>query len=85
MGKNIFEVIEQISGLGKPTTDEILKQVKENFRKLESCNNHDFSIDLTPDKKFNKKYQCTNCGGSIDWLNKSWYEKGKSHGNANSI
>lgn len=79
MGKNVLEVIEQISGLGKKTTAEILEQIMENFRKLESCDNHLFSIDTTPNKKFNKRWQCINCKGEVDTIAKSWYDKGREH------
>lgn len=55
---------------------ELMREIKENHRKLESCGKHDFSIDATPDKKFGKMYWCTNCDGEVDAARKLWYEKG---------
>lgn len=64
----------------KTSFREIFEQVKENHEKLKSCNRHDFSKDLTPDKKVNKEWECTNCGGSVDSSAKTWYERGLVHG-----
>lgn len=58
---------------------DILDEVRNNRKKLDGCIRHDFSIDLTPDKPFFKKYECTQCHGQVDSINKSWYEKGLSH------
>jgi hypothetical protein len=60
--------------------DMIWDKVQENNKKLESCKEHNFSIDLTPVRKFGKRYACEHCGGEIDSINKSWYEKGVEHG-----
>jgi hypothetical protein len=64
----------------KIDANEIWNEIQENHKKIESCNKHDFSIDLNPDKKFDKKYQCSKCGGHVDAIKKSWYEKGLKHG-----
>ena len=55
---------------------EIMKQIKENHKKLDECIQHEFSIDVTPDKKYAKRYRCVNCGGDVDANEKHWYEKG---------
>jgi DNA-directed RNA polymerase subunit RPC12/RpoP len=55
---------------------ELMKQIKENHKKLEGCGQHNFSIDATPDKKFSKRYKCINCGGEVSYSDKHWYEKG---------
>lgn len=61
----------------KDDARHILEQVKENHKKLDSCTCHDFSVDLTPDQKMLKKYQCVNCKGEVDSIAKYWYEKGQ--------
>lgn len=65
--------------MNKQVMNEIWLQVKENHRKLETCQKHDFSIDLTPERPIGKMYQCTQCGGSVDAIEKKWYEKGLAH------
>ena len=67
---------------GKLLHDEIQEQVKANHAKLDSCSYHDFSKDITPDQTFCKKYQCVNCGGTVDSIAKNWYEKGGTAMNA---
>ena len=64
---------------GEDKAREIWEEVKENNRKLNSCPLHDFSIDLKPDRKLGKDWQCTQCGGNISSIDKSWYEKGLEH------
>ena len=60
--------------------DRIWEKVKENRDKLKSCNRHEFSIDLDPEMILGKKWKCKNCLGTLDTVNKSWYEKGLTHG-----
>lgn len=60
---------------------KIFEQVKENHLKLESCSNHNFSIDLEPDKRLGKRWQCSNCMGEVTSSEKHWYETGLKHGN----
>ena len=60
---------------------EIMREIKENSKKLDSCSKHDFSMDATPaDKKWNKKYRCVYCGGEVGLTEKHWYEKELEHG-----
>ena len=63
----------------KPSIDHIFEEVKENQRTLESCSDHDFSIDLTKDKVIDKKYRCSRCGGVIGGVSRMWYLKGREH------
>lgn len=53
--------------------------VQSNYKKLNTCSIHDFSIDLTPSSNIRKQYKCTNCGGCVDNLRKKWYEEGLKH------
>ena len=56
---------------------EMMNDIKENHRKLDGCRFHEFSIDVTLDKKFDKRYRCIKCGGEVSAMAKHWYEKGK--------
>lgn len=60
--------------------DEIWKQVVENHVKLASCEQHEFTIDLFPDRPVGKRWKCTHCGGEVDSNSKDWYERGLEHG-----
>jgi hypothetical protein len=55
---------------------ELMKQIKDNHRKLDGCSFHEFNIDVTLDKKFDKRYRCVRCGGEVSTMAKHWYEKG---------
>jgi hypothetical protein len=56
--------------------NEVLNNVKENRRKLDSCNYHEFE-DMTSDKLIGKKYKCKNCQGEVDGLSFYWYNLGR--------
>lgn len=60
----------------------IWAEVQENHRKLRGCALHDFSIDLNPDRRMGKKWQCSRCGGVIDAVRRLWYIDGLKHGRA---
>ena len=52
-----------------------MEEIKENHRRLNGCQKHEFlPVNETP-KRFTTKYRCKNCNGTIDW-----YLKGLSHG-----
>jgi hypothetical protein len=53
--------------------------IEENLRNLNKCTKHNFAIDITPEKKFDKRYKCTKCGGEVSATAKYWYEKGREH------
>lgn len=53
--------------------------VQANHDKLDGCKNHVFSIDLTPEKRFGKRWRCIYCGGEVDTVSKTWYELGRRH------
>jgi len=69
--------------MDKHTMDDLWLQVRKNHQKLDSCQRHDFSIDMNPEKPVGKKYQCTRCGGEVDLSAKHWYEKGLAHAENN--
>jgi len=59
---------------------KIWEQVQANHRKLDSCKYHEFVTDITPQKPYDKKWQCKNCLGEVGDIYKRWYEKGIEHG-----
>jgi hypothetical protein len=95
MNKTIQQVGEMV-GIPAKETDQILVQVRANTAKLEGCEGpHDFSIALdrytkepianpTPQQHFGCKWQCFKCGGYVDAINKSWYNRGLNHAAPNS-
>jgi len=64
---------------------KLFEQVQANRRKLDSCKLHKFSIDKTPNKKYDKKDECENCGGEVDSVRKMWYETGYEHAKGDEV
>jgi hypothetical protein len=91
MNKTIQQVGEMV-GIPAKETDQILVQVRANTAKLEGCEGpHDFSIALdrytkqpienpTPQQHFGCKWKCSKCGGYVDAINKSWYNRALKDG-----
>ena len=59
--------------------DPIMSQVKENLDRLDKCEYHDFSIDMTPNWKIGKRWRCRFCGGEVENIQKHYYDKGREH------
>jgi len=59
---------------------EIWKKVKENRKRLDSCEGiHNFTNDK--DGKIVPRYStCTKCKGELDPIHVNWYIKGVEHG-----
>jgi DNA-directed RNA polymerase subunit M/transcription elongation factor TFIIS len=76
LNKSGMDVLPQVSDISKDGMKKIWDNVKENHKKLDSCNLHDFSIDLNPEKKIGKRWQCQKCSGKVDAAVKEWYESG---------
>ncbi len=76
---NLIDAMSNVSGLPRSETNEIWEKVKKNRQRLDSCSQHHFTLDLTPDKSIAKRWRCTRCSGEIDGVNKSWYELGLEH------
>lgn len=78
---NGFEVIEKVMGINRKEQMKILEEIRENNKRLDSCNLHDFSIEIPLNhSKYEMKYQCRYCKGIVDSNRKIWYEKGLNHG-----
>ena len=61
---------------------EVFKEVKINRKKLDNCKGpHEFVPD-PPSKMptIGSRYRCTECGGTVDAIALSWYNKGIEHG-----
>jgi len=64
----------------KESLKRIWSEVKLNRARLVSCTGpHKFTIDITPEKKIGKRWKCELCQGTIDSINKEWYELGLKH------
>lgn len=59
---------------------KIWEKVKANRALLESCDYHDFSIDVTEERTIDKTWKCSNYGGTVTSTTKHWYEQGLEHG-----
>ena len=61
-------------------TPNIWDRVDENIRILESCDRHNFSVQLDHPNIFRMRWKCDRCGGVVDRMAKFWYERGLEHG-----
>lgn len=59
--------------------EKLWKRISENNKLLNSCEQHLFSIDVTPEKTIAKRWKCERCGGVVENINKYWYEQGLKH------
>ena len=85
-----MNVIDTLSAVSKIEKDEIMAiflKVKDNKKKLDVCNGHDFvpiiKEDEDPSNYLPLKYRCTICEGTIDHTGYIWYTKGVEHGQSN--
>lgn len=51
--------------------------IKENHKLLDSCDLHNFTIELKT--LSGRVYECSKCGGEVSSEAKMWYEKGIKH------
>lgn len=77
------ETFEKMCKAAGTTGRQLLEEIRANRLKLESCKLHDFSVDVTPDQPFNKRFQCTHCGGHVSINEKIYYELGLKHAQNN--
>lgn len=64
----------------KIDTDEIIREVKANMARLEGCAGpHRFVPHERYPSGMVRKYRCELCQGTIDGINKIWYERGLKH------
>lgn len=82
--KSVLEVISDISGVGKKEVNSIFEKVKQNHRKLDNCKTpHEFEPHERiggEESKIYRNYKCKKCGGILDSINVSWYERGLKDG-----
>lgn len=81
MGVNGYEMLEKLTGITKEEQMKIMEDIRNNNKLLESCNLHDFSIEVPQKHTILSKWKCSNCGGIVDSTQKQWYEKGLNHAN----
>lgn len=77
---NGLDAISKVSGISKPDMLKIFEEVKANSALLNSCSRHAFEPFQKYPSGMVKKYKCSNCGGTVDSLARSWYERGLEHG-----
>jgi hypothetical protein len=65
--------------LTKEEMDRLWAQAQENARKLTACPAHKFEC-TTPELKFERKYRCSRCEGTVDAQAFHWYCQGLKHG-----
>jgi hypothetical protein len=65
---------------------QLLREIKENIRILDSCKRHDFSIPLDRHAKqpmaeptFGCYWRCAKCGGHVGGTERIWYNRGLEH------
>ena len=76
------EILERVTGLSKDRQLEILEEVKQSHKKLESCTCHEFSVRIDQSHIHSPipKWMCKNCRGIVENRIKNWYELGFKHG-----
>ena len=80
----IFDAIHKVTGgkISKEEASKIYEEVKENQRRLKSCEGpHDFH-PVDPEEKIRRRYRCSKCQGEVDTVACSWYREGLKHGRA---
>lgn len=68
--------------MGISKFDDILVEVRENLRKISSCEGpHEFDFDPdAPGTTLRRKYTCGKCGGVVDATDLPMYRQGLRHG-----
>ncbi len=61
----------------KDEMTELWNAIVENGKLLASCDYHDFTLIEDAQLVSKKKYQCDNCGGTVDGLQHKWHELGR--------
>jgi hypothetical protein len=63
----------------------LLAEIRENHRKLDSCDGHNFNIPENP--KLNQRLECSKCGGTLRFEAIGYYIRGYVHagGNADDV
>ncbi len=69
------KVLAEMSGVSETQIGNIMKEVKANIALLDTCARHDFG----PRIPLQRKYACSNCGGTVDTAARYWYGKGLEH------
>ncbi len=57
------------------------ESVKANHATLDACvGPHDFSVEADRVGRLVRRYRCTKCQGTIDHVDRIWYQRGVEHG-----
>lgn len=63
---------------------QILKTVTANYAALEGCEGPHDCEPIPDGHKFPRRVRCKRCGGTMEKLNWSWYQRGLEHGRKHS-
>lgn len=77
--KNLDDALSEVSGLPRSEVNAIWAAVKANHRKLDGCPAHKFS-PVDPSKAVDRSYRCSACGGEVDAIAFSWFQRGLEQG-----
>lgn len=61
----------------KTDVSQIWEEVKANHAKLDACPMHEFDAVPKPLHTLLKDYFCKHCGGKIDSIAHTWYQRGQ--------
>jgi hypothetical protein len=75
---NLFQVMENLTGISQEEQKKMLDAIRENHKKLDGCTCHSFTQEV-PKKNMLPDWVCENCGGMVSQNDKDWYEKGFKH------
>lgn len=75
-GVDFLDEMAKVTGIPRAESLIILARVRENHRRLEACERHDFVIPKRQIGELVRDWECTRCGGEVSNLDKSWYERG---------
>lgn len=76
---SVKEILAKVSGLSSPVIDDIWLSVKENARKLDSCELPHAFVKTT-ENKLTPDYICGKCGGKVSAREARWYIRGLEDG-----
>jgi hypothetical protein len=77
---SVEDALSQMSGIPTEEVGQIWQEVKSNYTKLSACGGpHLFTIPANR-RSFADDFICELCGGKVSSLEKTWYERGITHG-----
>ncbi len=72
---DVKKVLSDLTGIREQAIGQIMKDVRVNLGKLDSCRRHRFG----PHVPLQRRYTCEECGGSVNEQQRRWYQFGLEH------